>query len=218
MNKYLLILCLSALSTMAFSNDYQIKLLVGDQVEEIRPFLAQLRLAQFHEYPYLYEGTLEGEYAYSKEMMSYKHCAVVVAYVQDKPVGIITGSSLVNFCDIFCAADEFKAANLDPKGFYYFAEAIVIPEYRGKKLFMQLFSQFEAWVVAQGYTHGCFVSEAYDNHPLKPHDYKELDPLWRLLGYEKTNITVTYGWSTIQPDGSSRMQDHVMPYWIKRFE
>lgn len=220
MKNYIVTLCLGMACAIAVAqssehNEYQIKILVGNQIEEIIPFWAHLRLVYFREYPYLYDGTLDAELAYCKEVMSYKDAAIAVAYCDEQPIGLLSGSSLVNFEDHFGNAEGFKTAHLDATTFYYFGEGIVLPDHRNKGLGTQLSKQLESWVITQGYTNGCFVSESHETHPLKPHNYKEHDSLWHALGYEKTDISVTFSWNTIQPDGSSRNQDHSMPYWIK---
>lgn len=197
--------------------DYTIKLLVGDQMKPALPYLADFRLTSFREYPYLYDGTLEEEQAYCKDLMTFAHAAIAVAYQGDQVVGLLSGASLIPFSSHFGEVDGFKTSGYDPGKMYYFAEIIVLPEYRGRGLGRRLFQEFEAWVVSQGYTHGCFISESYDMHPLKPKNYREHDIQWRSMRYEKVNVSVTYSWNTIQPDGSSRLQEHVMPYWVKTF-
>lgn len=220
LNLYFGIVCMMSVQTLPQDN-YTIELLSGDQMQEMLPFLAEWRLTFFHDYPYLYDGkadskTLEREINYGKNLMSYDHAAIAVAYQGDIPIALLSGSSLVNFCDHFGDAEGFKAEGLDPKTFYYFAEIIVLPGHRGNGLCTRLFQLFEKWVIAQGYTNGCFVAESHEAHPLKPLDYKECDPLWRAMGYQKTNISTRYAWNTIQPDGSSCIQEHDMPYWVKQ--
>jgi GNAT superfamily N-acetyltransferase len=201
---------------MAFAHEYRIEIFVGTQMEKIIPFWAHQVLTVFREYPYLYDGTTDEGIAYCKEVMGYKDAAIAVAYRDEKPVGFLSGASFVNFEDHFGNTTGFKAADLDAATFYYFAEVIVLPEYRGQGLSKQLFQRLEAWAVNRGYTNGCFISESHEVHPLKPRNYKENDALWRSLEYEKSNISVTYNWNTIQPDGSSRKQDHIIPYWMKQ--
>lgn len=223
MNKYFFNLCLSILGAIApmnasEQNEYQIKILVGKQIEEIAPFLIDGRLIYFCGYPFLYNATLEDERIYYTKFSNYKDAAVAAIYYDGNPVGLLTGSSVVSFENDYGNKHGFKETSLNANNFYYLGEAIVSPEHRKKRLSSLLLEQLEKWAATQGYTHGCLVSESYESHPLKPHDYKEPDSILRSLGFEKSNIYVTSHWETFQPDGSSQYQAHSMPYWIKEFK
>lgn len=218
MKRYLLTLCLIMSSPIAFANEFSIKILVGSQMEEIVPFWAHIRLTFFNEYPYLYDGTLEASHAYCREVMSYKDAAAIVAYSNNEPIGILTGTSMASYSQHFGEPDAFRAMGIDPNTLYYFGDVIILPEYRGNGLTRCLFQGLESWIVAHGYVSGCFVTESHASHPLKPLGYRELDSLWVALGYRKTHINAQYEWNTIQPAGPSRKQEHVMPYWVKLFK
>jgi GNAT superfamily N-acetyltransferase len=223
MKKYIIAIWVGISSMVSAQNsDYTIKLLVGDQMQEMLPVLADWRFTYFHGYPYLYDGmanseSIERERNYGKDLMKYAHSAIAVAYLDDKPVGLLSGASLVDFCGHFGDADGFRAIDVDPITLYYFAEVIILPGHRNKGLAGRLFKELEVWVIAQGYEYGCFVVEDHQSHPLKPENYKEHDPLWHSLGYQKTNIITKYEWNTVQPDGPSRTQMHELTYWAKKF-
>ncbi len=196
---------------------YSIHVLIGTEVRSLIPFVAQQRIAIFREYPYLYEGNIDEEYRYLDWFSKLSQSAVAVAYVDNNPVGFITGTSFVEFDAHFNGSqDIFKAAGLNPEDYYYFSEVIVMPEHRGHNLCTQLFQALERVAHHQfGYTKGCFVTESHKEHPLKPKNYKELDPLWTALGYAKTSMAIHFRWTTIQPQGQAKEKEHSMHYWIK---
>lgn len=223
MNKCLLSVCLSLLCTLisinaAEQNKYQIKIIEGNQTEKIIPFLVHMFLTYFREYPYLYHWTFEQEHSYVTKFMTYKDAAVALVYCNEKPVGLLTGTSVISFENDYGNNHGIKETFPNASNFYYFGEVIVMPEHRRKGLATSLFKEFESWAIAHGYTHGCFMSESHETHPLKPHDYKSPDTLWHALGYKKSTILITPYVNTFQPDGSSHYQTHYVPYWIKEFK
>ncbi len=70
---------------------YTVRLLTGQEIISVLPFIAQQRIAAFREYPYLYLGTMETESPYLVLYSGWKDTAVALAYLDDKPVGLLTG-------------------------------------------------------------------------------------------------------------------------------
>jgi len=60
-------------------------------------FLAQERLNQFREYPYLYDGTIEGENDYVAWYQTLPNTAIAIAYYNYEPIGVVTGAPFVEF-------------------------------------------------------------------------------------------------------------------------
>ena len=211
---FLITFCWTA---QAQPNDFKIKILQGTQLTLLDTFIAKQRLAVFKEYPYLYRGTFSEEYAYLGWFLKLPHTAVAVAYRQDEPVGFLTGTSFTDFDEHFEGTiDLFKKAGFDHTLYYYFGEVIILPEYRGLGLSKQLFAAMENYVRTKtSFSKACFVCEEHEQHPLKPKDYKELSVLWLRFGYKKTDLPVYFNWPTIQQNGQTKEQEHVMNYWIK---
>lgn len=206
------LLTFSSISMMAL----HLHVCVSQEVDNHIKFIIEQRLREFANYPYLYRGTLNEELEYLTYL--YKEPAILaIAYENEKPVGFITGTSFVNYSEHFSGSYElFKRAGFNPADYYYCSEVIVAPEHQGKGIARQLFAVLENHALAHGYKKVCFVCETHpEGHPQKPVDYRELDPLWRKLGYEKTDLHATHAWPTIQPDGTSVEQVHAMRYWIK---
>lgn len=198
------------------ANTYTFKLIQGPDLKNEIEHLAHQRLILFKEYPYLYHGTLEQEIEYCSWFCDLSTTALAIAYCDDKPVGLVSGTSFVDFSTHFIGSyDLFKSASLAPETFFYVAEVLIHPMHRDKQVATQLFALIETYAHEAGYTNMCLVEESHAQHPLKPLDYKSLDPFFTKLGYSKTNLQITYSWSTIQIDGSLQDEEHSMNYWIK---
>jgi len=210
------------LMTKMFCSDlpeknYVVKVLTGAQVNEFLPFVAQERIANFCEYPYLYRGNLDYELHYLNPYAQWHDTAIAVAYLENTPVGFLTGTSLAAFDQHFKGTIVgFKEAGFKPDSWYYFAEVIVLVQHRGQCLCDQLFKALENYACQRGYKSGCFVTVVrVDNHPQKPQDYKSPDFIWHRLGYNRSSIVVSFDWPTIQVDGSVVDQYHPLIFWLK---
>lgn len=210
-----MIVCL--LFTMSvLANTYTFKLIQGPDLKNEIEHLAHQRLTLFKEYPYLYHGTLEQEIEYCSWFCDLSTTALAIAYCDDKPVGLVSGTSFVDFSTHFTGSyDLFKNAGLAPETFFYVAEVLIDPVYRNQSLAKKLFKLIETYAHEVGYTSMCLVEESHEQHPLKPIDYQSLDLFFTKLGYYKTDLVISYSWSTIQIDGSLQDEDHAMNYWLK---
>lgn len=212
----LLVLVLMSLSMKSKSDSFTIKVLVNSELQKILPFIVEQRIALFREYPYLYEGNAKEENTYITWFSKLPHSAVAVAYLGKNPVGFITGTGFTGFSEHFEGSiDLFKRADLNPSAYYYIAEIVILPSYRGNHLSKRLFDALEAYAYKCGYTASCFVTESHDVHPLKPKNYRSLKPLWTGLGYAKSSLFIHFSWLTIQPNNSAVQQEHKLDYWIK---
>lgn len=205
---------------IASENDsYIIRIHTKEDLQEVFPFVAHCRINVFREYPYLYEGNFGEEMNDLEHCAQFMHNAVAIAYYKSIPVGFLYGMPFVEFAPHFESPviDLFKDNNLIPETCYYFADIIILPEHRGNNLSKKLFSALEHYAQKQGYCSASFITESHDIHPLKPINYKSLDPLWNSLHYKKTGL-VSYGsWQTHQPDGSISRQRHSADIWLKNF-
>lgn len=213
--KIFLISVLYISATSALPNGYSIELFAQDMAPYI-PFIAEQRINAYRAYPYLYEGKMDEEVTYLEWFCKLKHSAVAIAFYNDEPVGFITATALSAFDEHFKASAEvFKSAGLSPDAFYYFSDAIVLQEHRNKSLITEMAKMLEEHADILGYTASCFVYESHESHPLKPLNYQELNNLFKKNGYSKTDLEISYQWSTRQVDGSNKIQYHPLNYWIK---
>ena len=209
---------LAALNIVCMDHN-TLNLLKGEQIKQEIEFVTQQRIRAFREYPYLYEGNLDEERSYLQWLASIPNAALAIAYSQSKPVGFITGIPVKDFEHHFKGSIRaLENAGWPPQDYYYFAEAVVTPEHRGRGIATKLYALIEQYAHSLGYTHGCFVTESHEHHPLKPSGYKELNNRFKTAGYSKIAAAIKFNWQTIQSNGSPQDQEHELQYWIKSFE
>ncbi len=216
-SKFLLCLFFSIpLCAMKQSDNYNLELLTGKDLESILPFVAQQRIELFREYPYLYEGNLTEEMNYLEWFAKLPHTAMAVAYHDKQPVGFVSGTSFKDFDTHFKGScDVFLKADLKPEEYYYITEGIVVPEHRGNALALKLSALIEGYAKKIGFTKGCFVDESHDKHPLKPANYYSLETAFKKAGYIKSPLSIKFNWVTRQVAGQARDQEHELYYWMK---
>jgi GNAT superfamily N-acetyltransferase len=137
----------------------------------------------FADWPYLYDGDLDYERRYLGHFAA-SDGAVIVAARDDagRMVGAATAAPLADHATEFAA--PFARAGLDPKDFFYLAESVLLPEFRGQGAGRAFFEMREAAARAQGFERVVFASVVRPvGHPARPDDYVPLDAFWRRIGY-----------------------------------
>lgn len=192
-------------------NSIAIELLTGKAIATVLTELAELRIRVFREYPYLYEGSVAYEQNYLADYAKHQGACCVVA----KCDGIIVGASTAMwlheageaFAKPFC---EALAANK----IYYFAESVLLPEFRGQGIGHQFFDQREAHAEVLGAQKIVFCAvDRPNHHPLKPQNYQDLAPFWQKRGYHPLPNRKAYlEWQDIDRDVSEL---HSLTFWTK---
>ena len=188
----------------------------GQEIESVFDDLAALRIAVFHDFPYLYEGTVAYEKEYLKTYSSSERAFLFAVYDHDKMVGATTCIPLLD--ETADVRKPFEEAGFDLSKIFYFGESILLREYRGMGLGHRFFDEREAHARSfQEYNLTCFCSvERADNHPAKPVDYRPNDAFWTKRGYKKENSLVSYlEWPDIGDNESSEKQ---MIFWTRGLE
>lgn len=196
-------------------NKYHLDILTGNDMQGTLEFVAQQRMRHYKGYPYLYEGNMQEEMEYLNLVASSPHSALCVVYKDDHIVGFAMGASFQEFAVHFKGSIElFNAAGRNPHDYFYIADDIILPGYEGHMLTERMFEHLEQYAINLGFAYTCIVHEQYDTHPLKPKNYCDMD--WSKLGYTKTGSAIHFVWNTLQADGSSCKQEHILPYWAKK--
>ncbi|WP_372361010.1 GNAT family N-acetyltransferase [Xanthomonas sp. NCPPB 1325] len=177
--------------------------------------LAQLRIAVFAAWPYLYEGDTGYEREYLAAYAASPQSVFVLARDGDAVVGASTGLPLLDDSDAFHA--PFRAAGIEPAGVFYFGESVLLPAYRGQGLGHAFFDQREAHARALGrfaLTAFCSVERASDD-PRKPADYRPNDAFWRKRGYApRAGMQVRLEWAELQRGPV----DHSLRVWTRALD
>lgn len=178
------------------------------------PALSELRIKVFRAWPYLYDGDLDYEAGYLARFKDAERAFLAAAFDGDTIVGAATAAPMAGEAAEF--REPFERAGFDVSGIFYFAESLLLPQYRGSGLGHKFFDAREAHARSFGtYTHAAFCGVIRpDDHPLRPGDYRPLDGFWRKRGFEKlAGITTTYSWKDV---GATEETDKPMQFWMKQ--
>lgn len=184
----------------------------GEAILPYREALAELRIAVFREWPYLYEGTLEYERNYLKHYAKCSESIVALALDGDRVVGASTGLPMADADADFRRA--FEGSNFKTDTIYYFGESVLLPEYRGRGIGKRFFQAREAQARNCGadYAAFCAVEREVDD-ARRPADYHPLDGFWQKIGYQKhPNIQARFEWKEI---GQSQSSLQTLTFWLK---
>ena len=186
--------------------------LTGEPLKAALPALAELRIAVFREWPYLYEGTLESEAKYLEKFAAANDAFIVAAKDGDQIVGVATASPLLGHADAF--AKPFAEKGYDPAKVFYFGESVLRPEYRGRGIGHAFFDAREKHARAIGkFEIASFCGVVRDPADLrKPKDYWPLDSFWNKRGFHKAEgLKAEFDWKEV----GGKEVNHTMQFWIK---
>jgi len=187
--------------------------LVGEEIKSILPDLARLRIIVFRDWPYLYDGTIEYEEKYLAKLAAAKGAVCVVARDGDTVVGASTAAPMVEHADEF--AEPFENAGYDLNKVFYCGESVLLTSHRGHGIGNAFFDQREAHArKLGGFTYSTFCRVVRpDDHPLKPKDYRPLDPFWKKRGYQPVDgLVASYAWKDVDQDEET---EHLMQFWVR---
>ena len=189
-----------------------IRILEGSEIDPYLDQIAAARIKFFKEFPYLYEGVTEYEKAYLQMYRDVKDARIIIGEKDGKIVGFTTGVPL-NGDNKFLK--ELSVFFDRPEDYYYLGEVIINPEYRDLTIPLTGMRVFEEMARSLGYPKICFIGvEREKDHPLRPHNHRDIAPLMMRLGYTKTNHIFETSYSTIQPDGTVKDTPNKMVVWV----
>ena len=187
--------------------------LTGKALASVVPALAQLRIAVFRHWPYLYDGTMDYESGYLSKFSEAEGAVIVVARDRDAIVGCATAAPLTRVEAEFSA--PFRMRGWDVSRIFYCGESVLLPAYRGRGLGHAFFDHREAQARSLGgFTHSAFCAVVRPpDHPLRPKDYVPLDAFWGRRGYDRIEgVMAHFAWKDIdQPIETAKP----MQFWMK---
>lgn len=188
----------------------------GAEIDSVFEPLAKLRIAVFHDYPYLYEGTVAYEMDYLKIYSNSPRSFLFAAFDGEEMVGATTCIPLEDETED--VREPFEKAGFDRSTIFYFGESILLPEYRGHGLGHRFFEEREAHSRSFDqikYTCFCGVIRP-DDHPAKPADYRPLNDFWKKRGYQPViGLLSEFEWLDI---GETAPTKKLMQYWMKNLD
>ena len=184
----------------------------GAGLTEVLPALAELRIAVFRAFPYLYDGDTAYEADYLAGFAAAEGAVIIVARDGDRVVGAATAAPLATQDAAWQA--PLAAAGFDIGRCFYFGESVLLADYRGQGIGHAFFDHREAQARAHGAAHAAFCSVIRaDDHPARPAEYRPLDAFWRGRGYAPlAGVTATFDWKTV---GGSGEEPHELQYWMR---
>lgn len=188
----------------------------GQNLGDLIPQIAALRIEVFAEYPFLYAGDINYEMQYLKKFLTMENAIVVVALDQDVPIGISTGYPFVYENQNLQQA--FLSSERNPKDHFCFGESVLRKSYRGLGIGKRFFDEREAHVQKLGHYHSiCFYTSARPlDDPKCPADYRPLGPFWNSRGYvEHPELTASVSYQEI---GEQEETPKRMIFWIKELQ
>jgi|GEM_PF-4240934 len=207
----------SAISNVAANlGNYSFKVFEGnDQFQEPVYSFALPRFMQLmNSYPYLYDINYDETREIYDLWALRKDSTIIMAYCDGEPAGYIRGMGFDIILSVMVQA--CKDAGLDVQTYYYISDEFIDPAHRNKGLSKQLFKELEAYAVSQGYLHGVLDSEAHENHPLKPKNFKEID--YSKLGYTLSSEVVCILSGDVQAENGNTFtvdHPHQIDFWFK---
>lgn len=175
--------------------------------------LGGLRIAVFREFPYLYEGDLDYERRYLSVYLGCPRARVVL--VQDAKGELVGATTCLPLADEDAAFREpFARAGLDPSGWLYLGESLLLQEWRGRGLGKVFFERREAHAARLGLAKAAFCAvDRPLGHALRPTSHRPLDAFWTSRGYRKRpELRATYRWKDI---GEADESPKTLTFWTR---
>lgn len=177
--------------------------------------LAALRITVFREWPYLYEGDVDNERDYLAAFTRSPSSTMVVATVETAGSPCVVGVSTA-----MALADEsrsirmpFERAGLRAEEWFYLAESVLLPEFRGTGVGHAFFDQREAAGRGLGFEKFAFCAVVRSpDDPRRPAEARQLEPFWRKRGYEPMALSCNLRWKEVNATAPS---DHELRFWSK---
>jgi len=187
---------------------------VGTQIKEVIEPLAQLRMAVFREFPYLYEGNMDYEKEYLSTYAEAERAFLFTVFHNQQLIGATTAIPLKEESDEVKL--PFEENDYDLNSLFYFGESILQKDFRGLGIGHRFFDERENYARSFGhYTHSCFCAvDRGIGHTAEPADYRSNEIFWVKRGYHKeADLKSYFEWPDI---GAVEQTAKPMIYWIKR--
>lgn len=174
--------------------------------------VANLRIAVFRDWPYLYEGDAAYEREYLAAYARSADSVVVLARDGDAVVGASTGIPLAEDSAEF--QQPFHERGIDVAKVFYCGESVLLPRYRGRGIGHAFFDAREAHARALGgFGYTAFAAVDRDaGDPRRPPAHRGNEAFWRKRGYvRQPGMTMRLHWNEV---GLGEVE-HPLTFWLR---
>jgi GNAT superfamily N-acetyltransferase len=190
-----------------------VKTFTGADVTPHLDAVAELRIAVFRDWPYLYAGDREYEKNYLATYAQSPESLFVLAFDGDRVIGASTGIPLTDETAAF--QQPFLDRGIELGDVFYFGESVLLKEYRGHGLGHRFFDEREGYARRLGrfrLTAFCAVERTLDD-PRKPEGFRPNDVFWNKRGYARQDdMFCQLEWQEIGHDMGSC---HRLRFWLR---
>lgn len=175
--------------------------------------LARLCTVAFREWPHLYDGDGSYDAIHLRSLADSPGTVLLIAYDGAEPIGASSGLPLQDATQNVQA--PFRARGWSPARFFYFAESVMLPAYRGRGTGAVFFAMREAHAIeVSNCDLACFCTVMRtEQHPARPPHTRSMDNFWRRQGYAPVaDLHCTMSWREI---GAAHDSDLNLQFWIK---
>ncbi len=186
--------------------------LSGAEAERYFNDIASMRINYFRDFPYLYEGSLKYEKEYLNTYFSSKNSLIIIALDNGNPVAFSSAIPLSE--EMGEIKRSFIEASIDIENYLYIGEVIIQPEYRGKGLLRLFFECYESYARKLGQNNLVFMTVNRPlNHPMRPNNYRQLEPLWQHMGYHiRSDVVISLPWKQVD---THKEEQNILDVWVK---
>jgi hypothetical protein len=177
------------------------------------PVLAHLCTVVFREWPNLYDGDGSYDAGHLRSLGDSARAMLVMAYGGAEPVGASTCLPLQDATHNVQA--PFIARGWSPARFFYLAESVMLPQWRGHGTGSTFFDIREAHGIAASHCDfACFCTIVRPaKHPARPSHARSLNDFWRRQGYSPVpGLRCSMSWQEIGGMGDSEL---TLQFWVK---
>lgn len=193
-------------------SEARIELLRGAAIAARLGALADLRIAVFREWPYLYEGTRAYEEQYLDTYLRCPRSLVILVWDDERCVG---ASTVLPLADAEPQAQApFLARGLPVGEIDYFGESVILRPWRGRGLGVKFFELRETHARELGLAICAFCAvERPADHPARPADYVPNDAFWTQRGYRRqAGMRTSFDWPDV---GQEQSTAKTMSFWMR---
>lgn len=193
-------------------DDLSLHVLHGNEAVLKWEAFANIRIDMFKEYPYLYEGALDSEKEYLETYFQSPNTRLLAIFDKEDLVGFSNCIPLNEEMDSIQKA--FKAQKIDVEDYLYIGEVMLKEPFRGQGLMRKFMEFHEERAKELGKKFLTFMTiKRPKDHPMRPHDYRDLEPIWEHFGFQyEPTINIEIPWTQID---TGKEEANNLGVWVK---